>query len=66
MVSNRHSRQNAFGFARSTVVQIEFLEWTEAGRLSHSKFGRLRDEGVVKEHVRRLHTPVICRFMKST
>jgi len=37
------------------VAQIEFLEWTEADRLRHSKFVRLRDDKdprkVVKEHV---------------
>jgi len=36
------------------VAQIEFLEWTEADRLRHSKFVRLRDDKdpkkVVKEH----------------
>ncbi len=35
------------------VAQIEFLEWTEADRLRHSKFAGLRDDkdarGVVKE-----------------
>jgi len=38
------------------VAQIEFLEWTEADRLRHSKFGGLRNDKdprkVVKEHVR--------------
>jgi len=37
------------------VAQIEFLEWTEADRLRHSKFVRLRDDKdprkVVKEHM---------------
>jgi DNA ligase D-like protein (predicted ligase) len=36
------------------VVQIEFLEWTEADRLRHSKFAGLREDkeprDVVKEH----------------
>jgi ATP-dependent DNA ligase len=36
------------------VAQIEFLEWTPADRLRHSKFVSLRDDkdprGVVKEH----------------
>ena len=36
-----------------TVAQIEFLEWTEANRLRHSKFAALRDDknprDVVKE-----------------
>ena len=36
------------------VADIEFLEWTEADRLRHSKFVRLRDDTdprqVVKEH----------------
>jgi DNA ligase D-like protein (predicted ligase) len=36
------------------VAQIEFLEWTEGGRLRHSKFVRLREDkeprSVVKEH----------------
>jgi ATP-dependent DNA ligase len=36
------------------VVQIEFLEWTDVGRLRHSKFGGLREDKnpreVVKEH----------------
>ena len=36
------------------VAQIEFLEWTEADRLRHSKFIGLRDDknpcDVVKEH----------------
>lgn len=37
------------------VVQIEFLEWTGADRLRHSKFVGLREDKnpreVVKEHV---------------
>src|SRR5229473_5458645 len=37
-----------------TVAQIEFLEWTEADRLRHSRFAGLRDDkdarSVVKEH----------------
>ncbi len=37
------------------VAQIEFLEWTAADRLRHSKFVRLRDDkdarSVVREHV---------------
>jgi DNA ligase D-like protein (predicted ligase) len=37
------------------VAQIEFLEWTAAGRLRHSKFVRLREDknprDVVKEHL---------------
>src|SRR6266576_895349 len=37
------------------VAQIEFLEWTEADRLRHSKFAGLREDKsarlVVKEHV---------------
>jgi ATP-dependent DNA ligase len=37
-----------------TVAQIEFLEWTEAGRLRHSKFVGLRQDknakSVVKEN----------------
>jgi bifunctional non-homologous end joining protein LigD len=36
-----------------SVAQIEFLEWTEADRLRHSKFVGLRDDrealSVVKE-----------------
>jgi bifunctional non-homologous end joining protein LigD len=36
------------------VAQIEFLEWTDADRLRHSKFVRLRDDkearNVTKEH----------------
>jgi bifunctional non-homologous end joining protein LigD len=36
------------------VAQIEFLEWTEADRLRHSKFVGLREDKdpkeVVKEH----------------
>jgi DNA ligase D-like protein (predicted ligase) len=36
------------------VAQLEFLEWTEADRLRHSKFVRLREDkeprSVVKEH----------------
>jgi DNA ligase D-like protein (predicted ligase) len=39
-----------------TVAQIEFLQWTEADRLRHSKFAGLRDDkdarNVVKEHVK--------------
>ena len=35
------------------VARIEFLEWTEANRLRHSKFGGLREDkdarSVVKE-----------------
>jgi ATP-dependent DNA ligase len=37
------------------VAQIEFLEWTDADHLRHSKFARLRDDkdprSVVKEQV---------------
>lgn len=40
----------------SLVAQIDFLEWTEADRLRHSKFVRLREDkrarDVVKEHAR--------------
>lgn len=40
----------------SLVAQIEFLEWTEADRLRHSKFVRLREDkrarDVVKENAR--------------
>jgi ATP-dependent DNA ligase len=36
-------------------AQIEFLEWTEAGRLRHSKFVGLREDknprSVIKEEV---------------
>jgi DNA ligase D-like protein (predicted ligase) len=34
------------------VAQIEFLEWTEADRLRHSKFVRLRDNKDAKEVVK--------------
>ena len=37
------------------VAQIEFLEWTEADRLRHSKFAGLREDksprNVIKEEV---------------
>jgi ATP-dependent DNA ligase len=37
------------------VAQIEFLEWTDADRLRHSKFVGLREDkdprSVVKEHI---------------
>jgi ATP-dependent DNA ligase len=36
------------------VAQIEFLEWTDADHLRHSKFAGLRDDknprNVIKEH----------------
>ena len=38
------------------VAQIEFLEWTEADRLRHSKFAGLRDDkdarSIIKEHLK--------------
>jgi hypothetical protein len=44
-----------------TVAQIEFLEWTEADRLRHSKFIRLREDKdprkVVKERVGEVGAP---------
>ncbi len=44
-----------------TVAQIDFLEWTEAERLRHSKFVGLREDknprSVVKEHVSTLAKP---------
>ena len=40
------------------VAQIDFLEWTDADRLRHSKFVRLREDkraqDVVKEHPKRI------------
>jgi bifunctional non-homologous end joining protein LigD len=40
------------------VAQIEFLEWTEADRLRHSKFAGLRDDkdtrSVIKEHLKHM------------
>jgi ATP-dependent DNA ligase len=45
--------KNAVWLKPEAVAQIEFLEWTEAGRLRHSKFVGLRDDkdarSVVKE-----------------
>ncbi len=34
------------------VAQIGFLEWTEAGRLRHSTFVRLRDDKNAKSFVK--------------
>jgi len=42
---------------QEAVAQIEFLEWTEADRLRHSKFAGLREDkdakSVVKETERK-------------
>jgi ATP-dependent DNA ligase len=34
------------------VAQIEFLEWTEADRLRHSKFVGLREDKIAKDVVK--------------
>ena len=48
------NREECAWLRPEAVAQIEFLEWTEADRLRHSKFVGLRDDkdprGVVKEY----------------
>jgi len=52
---NGEKMKKAIWLRPEVVVQIEFLEWTEADRLRHSKFVGLREDknprSVVKEHV---------------
>ena len=52
------------------VAQIEFLEWTDADRLRHSKFAGLRDgkdqRSVVKEQARRaLNNFLLARHLRA-
>jgi DNA ligase D-like protein (predicted ligase) len=51
---NAEKMKKAVWLRPEAVAQIEFLEWTEADRLRHSKFVGLRDDknprSVVKEH----------------
>lgn len=50
---NAEKMKKAVWVKPEIVAQIEFLEWTEADRLRHSKFARLREDkrarDVVKE-----------------
>ncbi len=50
---NAEKMKNAVWLKPEAIAQIEFLEWTEADRLRHSKFVALREDknprGVVKE-----------------
>src|SRR6184192_308504 len=52
---NAEKMKKAVWLRPEAVAQIEFLEWTEASRLRHSKFAGLREDKnprtVVKEHV---------------
>src|SRR5947199_6190974 len=52
---NAEKMKKAVWLRPEAVAQIEFLEWTEASRLRHSKFVALREDknprSVVKEHV---------------
>jgi DNA ligase D-like protein (predicted ligase) len=52
---NAEKMKKAVWLRPEAVAQIEFLEWTEADRLRHSKFGGLREDknprDVVKEHL---------------
>jgi bifunctional non-homologous end joining protein LigD len=52
---NAEKMKKAVWLRPEAVAQIEFLEWTEADRLRHSKFVGLREDknprSVVKEHV---------------
>jgi DNA ligase D-like protein (predicted ligase) len=52
---NAEKMKKAVWLMPESVAQIEFLEWTEADRLRHSKFVALREDknprSVVKEHV---------------
>jgi ATP-dependent DNA ligase len=41
---NTEKMKKAVWVQPRVVVQIEFLEWTEADRLRHSKFAGLRDD----------------------
>src|SRR5437660_12255111 len=51
---NSEKMKKAVWLKPESVAQIEFLEWTEADRLRHSKFVRLREDknaqDVIKEH----------------
>jgi len=51
---NEEKMKKAIWLRPEAVAQIEFLEWTEADRLRHSKFVGLREDkdpgSVVKEH----------------
>lgn len=51
---NAEKMKKAVWLRPETVAQIEFLEWTAADRLRHSKFVRLRDDknprSVLKQH----------------
>ena len=53
---NAEKMKKAIWLRPEAVAQIEFLEWTEGGRLRHSKFVGLREDkkprSVVKEHGR--------------
>ena len=51
---NAEKMKKAVWLRPEVVVEIEFLEWTEADRLRHSTFVRLREDKpareVIKEH----------------
>jgi len=53
---NAENMKKAVWLRSEAVAQIEFLEWTEGGRLRHSKFVGLREDknprSVVKEDAR--------------
>jgi DNA ligase D-like protein (predicted ligase) len=53
---NAEKMKKAVWLRPEAVAQIEFLEWTEADKLRHSKFAGLREDknprSVVKEHAR--------------
>ena len=54
-LNNAEKMRKAIWLKPEAVAQIEFLEWTEAGRLRHSKFVGLREDknsrSVIKEEV---------------
>jgi DNA ligase D-like protein (predicted ligase) len=56
---NAEKMKKAVWLKPETVAQIEFLEWTEADRLRHSKFVALREDknprSVIKEEVGELY-----------
>jgi hypothetical protein len=51
--------EKAFGFGLSLWAQVEFLEWTDAGHLRHSKFVGLREDKAARTVVR--SSPLLLR-----
>ena len=49
---NTEKMKKAVWLKPEVVVEIEFLEWTEADRLRHSTFVRLREDKVAREVVK--------------